>query len=106
MISIVKLLRNGSLEVIEIDKNENLDNLSNYINNDQTNVEELDIIERSNYNLKIVGSNNKHLLMENKHEFPIKYNIVYYGDLLVLKCSKDNVIVDLKLEEYTKLLSI
>ena len=106
MISAVKLFRNGSLKIIEIDKNEDLDNLSTCINNGQTNIEELDIIEMSNYSLKIVGSNNKHLLMENKHEIPIKYNNIYYGDLLLLKYSKDSVLKDFILEEYKQLLTI
>lgn len=106
MVSAIKLFRNGSLKTIEVDKNENLDNLSTCINNGQTNIEELDIIEMLNFNYKILGSTNKHLLMENKHEIPIKYSTLYYGDLLILKYSKVSMIEDLNLEEYTQLLSI
>lgn len=106
MVLAIKLFRNGSLKIIEIDKNEDLDNLSTCINNGQTNIEELDIIEMLNFNYKILGSNNKHLLMENKHEIPIKYNTIYYGDLIVIKYTNVSTIEDLKLEEYTKLLSI
>ncbi len=106
MVSAIKLFRNGSLKTIEIDKNENLDNLSTCINNGQTNIEELDTIEILNSNYKILGSTNKHLLMENKHEIPIKYNTIYYGDLIVLKYRNVSMIEDLNLEEYIQLLSI
>ena len=106
MVTGIKLFRNGSLKTIEIDKNENLDNLSTCINNGQTNIEELDIMEMLNFNYKILGSNNKHLLMENKHEIPLMYNTVYYGDLIVLKYSNVSMIEDLNLEEYIQLLSI
>ena len=106
MVTAIKLFRNGSLKTIEIDKNENLDNLSTCINNGQTNIEELDTIEILNSNYKILGSTNKHLLMENKHEIPIKYNTIYYGDLIVLKYRNVSMIEDLNLEEYIQLLSI
>tara|TARA_B100000900_G_scaffold373982_1_gene354942 strand:- start:181 stop:501 length:321 start_codon:yes stop_codon:yes gene_type:complete len=106
MVTAIKLFRNGSLKTIEIDKNENLDNLSTCINNGQTNIEELDTIEMLNSNYKILGSTNKHLLMENKHEIPIKYNTIYYGDLIVLKYRNVSMIEDLNLEEYIQLLSI
>ena len=53
MISAIKLLRNGSLETINIDDKENLDNLCTCINGGQTNIEELNIIVISNYYLKI-----------------------------------------------------
>jgi len=106
MVTAIKLFRNGSLKTIEIDKNENLDNLSTCINNGQTNIEELDTIEILNSNYKILGSTNKHLLMENKHEIPIKYNTIYYGDLIVLKYRNVSMIEDLNLEEYLQLLSI
>lgn len=105
MVSIIKLIRDGSIESLETNDIINLDNLSSLINKGQTNIEELEILNTQNYNLKILGSNNYHLLKENKHEIPIKYNSIFFGDLLVIKYTIDNKIEDLRIKEYSDLLN-
>ena len=105
MVSIIKLIRDGSIESLETNDIINLDNLSSHINKGQTTIEELEILNTQNYNLKILGSNNYHLLKENKHEIPIKYNSIFFGDLLVIKYTIDNKIEDLRIKEYSDLLN-
>ena len=105
MVSIIKLIRDGSVELLETDEIINLDNLSCHINQGQTSIEELDILNTQDYNLRILGSNNKHLLKENKHEIPIRYNTIFFGDLLVIKYNMDNQIEDLRIKEYSDLLN-
>lgn len=105
MVSMIKLIRNGSVELLETNEIINLDNLSCHINQGQTNIEELEILNTQNYKLKIFGSNNKHFLKENKHEIPIKYNTIFFGDLLMIKYNLDNRVDDLKIQEYSDLLN-
>lgn len=105
MISIIKLMRNGSLETLNLNVPINLELLATFINNGQTCINELDIIYTHEYRLKIYGSNNKHLLMENKHEIPINYNKIFFGDLLIIKYNIDDQIDSFELKEYLNLLN-
>ena len=47
MVSIIKLIRDGSIESLETNEIINLDNLSSHINQGQTNIEELEILNTS-----------------------------------------------------------
>ena len=104
MISILKLIRNGSLEIIKTDFLD-LETLSTYVNNGQTNIEQLDELSNYESNLKIFGSNNNHLLMENKHEIPYCFDRIFFGDLLIIKYNRQNVIENIDSKEYLDLVN-
>ena len=103
MYSLIKLFRDGSIETINLEKISDINGLSIHLNNQQTNIEELQILNLQEYNLKIFGSDNKHLLKENKHELPSETDRIYYGDLLVAKYNLNNKIDNLTLKEYSQL---
>lgn len=100
IIKCIILERTGKIIPIEMNSNE-IYNKNFDITTDEfsTNSKELTVynfIEKKTqikYSYKIYGSDNKHLLKENKHELLSPYDTtIFYGDLLVIKYKNEEPI--------------